>query len=384
MTSEQLQKLFKQYKESALYHRYITNHHIEPLIKRFDDLATIKLLGQSVLNQPIYSIQIGHGKKRLLMWSQMHGNESTTTKAIFDMLNTLLSSNDDIKHILDAVTILIIPILNPDGAKAYTRLNANGVDLNRDAQDVSQPESKLLRQVFDDFKTHYCFNLHGQRTIFSAGTSSFPATVSFLSPAQDEARTVTKNRRMAMEVIVAMNTILQSVIPNQVGVYDDAFNIHCVGDTFQSFNVPTILFEAGHYGQDYARETTRAFIYMSLITALNYIANHDVNGEHSKAYFNIPENKKCFYDLIIRNALVHVDSDYVQQDIGILYKEVLEDDTIVFKPKIEKIGDLTGYYGHREIDAKGHKVYSLNKMPIQIGHENDFVILNNEKISLLL
>jgi hypothetical protein len=384
MTSEQLQKLFKQYKESALYHRYITNHHIEPLIKRFDDLATIKLLGQSVLNQPIYSIQIGHGKKRLLMWSQMHGNESTTTKAIFDMLNTLLGSNDDIKHILDACTILIIPILNPDGAKAYTRLNANGVDLNRDAQDVSQPESKLLRQVFDDFKTHYCFNLHGQRTIFSAGTSSFPATVSFLSPAQDEARTVTKNRRMAMEVIVAMNTILQSVIPNQVGVYDDAFNINCVGDTFQSLNVPTILFEAGHYAQDYGRETTRAFIYMSLMTALDYIATRDVNGEHSKAYFNIPENKKGFYDLIIRNALVQVDSDYVQQDIGMLYQEMLKGDTIVFKPKIESIGDLEGYYGHREIDAKGQQVYSMNKTPIQVGYENDFVILNNEKISLLL
>jgi len=181
-----------------------------------------------------------------------------------------------------------------------------------------------------------------------------------------------------------MNTILQSVIPNQVGVYDDAFNINCVGDTFQSLNVPTMLFEAGHYGQDYARETARAFIYMSLITALNYISNHDVRGEHSKAYFDIPENKKGFYDLIIRNALVEVDSDYIQQDIGMLYQEVLKGDTIVFKPKIEVIGNLTGFYGHREINAEGHKVYSLNKKPIQVGHENDFVILNNEKISLLL
>ena len=384
MTSEQLQKLFKQYKETALYHRYITNHHIEPLIKKIAGFTTIKLSGQSVLNQPIYSIQIGRGKKRIFMWSQMHGNESTTTKAIFDMLNTFASNNDHTKHILETCTILIIPILNPDGAKAYTRLNANGVDLNRDAQDVSQPESKLLRNVFDDFKPHYCFNLHGQRSIFSAGTSSLPATVSFLSPAQDKARTVTTNRRVAMEVIGAMNTILQSVIPNQVGVYDDAFNINCVGDTFQSLNVPTILFEAGHYGLDYERETTRAFIYMSLMTALNYISTRDVNGEHSNGYFDIPENKKCFYDIIIRNTLVEMDSDYAKQDIGMLYQEVLEGDTIVFKPKIEKIGDLTGYYGHREIDAKVKQVYSLNKIPIQIGHENDFVILNNEKISLLL
>jgi hypothetical protein len=384
MTSEQLQKLFKQYKESALYHRYITNHHIEPLIKRFDDLATIKLLGQSVLNQPIYSIQIGHGKKRLLMWSQMHGNESTTTKAIFDMLNTLLGSNDDIKHILDACTILIIPILNPDGAKAYTRLNANGVDLNRDAQDVSQPESKLLREVFDDFKTHYCFNLHGQRTIFSAGTSSFPATVSFLSPAQNEACTVTQNRRVAMEVIAAMNTVLQNVIPNQVGVYDDAFNIHCVGDAFQSLHVPTILFEAGHYAQDYEREHTRGFIYMALLTALDYISNHKVHGDKAHSYFEIPGNEKCFYDLIIRNAVVQDSSDTKSQDIGILYQEVLQDNHIIFKPKVEIIGHLNGFYGHREIDAEGKAVLNLEGAPIQVGYENDFVIWNNEKISLLL
>ena len=61
-----------------------------------------------------------------------------------------------------------------------------------------------------------------------------------------------------MEVIAVMNDALQNIIPNQVGVYDDAFNLNCVGDTFQSENVPTILFEAGHYANDYAREKTRS------------------------------------------------------------------------------------------------------------------------------
>lgn len=384
MTSEQLQNFFKQHKETSLYHRYITNHHIEPLIKKAADFTSINILGHSVLNRPIYSIQIGQGKKRIFMWSQMHGNESTTTKAIFDLLNTFTRNNKYAKHILEVCTILIIPILNPDGAEAYTRLNANGVDLNRDAQDLSQPESKLLRQIFDTFKPHYCFNLHGQRTIFSAGTSSFPATVSFLSPAQDEACTVTKNRRVAMEIITTMNTVLQSVIPNQVGVYDDAFNINCVGDTFQSLDVPTILFEAGHFAHDYERETTREFIYIAFITALDYISKHDINTEESNKYFEIPENQKYFYDILIKNAFVQVDSDYIKQDIGVLYEELLDGDTILFKPKIESIGDLEGYFGHREINAKGQKVNFMEKAPIQVGHEIDFVILNNEKISLLL
>ncbi len=104
------------------------------------------------------------------------------------------------------------------------------------------------------------------------------ATVSFLSPAQDAACTITPNRKVAMEVIAVMNATLQQLIPNQVGVYDDAFNINCVGDTFQSENVPTILFEAGHFKDDYARDVTREYIYTSYLVSLNYIALNEVTG----------------------------------------------------------------------------------------------------------
>jgi murein tripeptide amidase MpaA len=43
-------------------------------------------------------------------------------------------------------------MLNPDGADMYTRLNANEVDLNRDSQNLTQPESKVLREIFDLFQ----------------------------------------------------------------------------------------------------------------------------------------------------------------------------------------------------------------------------------------
>jgi hypothetical protein len=59
----------------------------------------------------------------------------------------------------------------------YTRLNANEVDLNRDSQNLTQPESKVLREIFDLFQPHYCFNLHDQRTIF--GVSTGKPAVSF-------------------------------------------------------------------------------------------------------------------------------------------------------------------------------------------------------------
>jgi len=262
MDIESLKLLFLTFKEKSLFGRYIISTHISPLLDKHKQIAKIAIIGQSVSNEDIYSIKLGSGSKKILMWSQMHGNESTTTKAIFDFLNCCSTPDKLIKSILKNCTICIIPILNPDGAKAYTRVNANNIDLNRDAQNLSQPESVFLRRIFENFQPNYCFNLHGQRTIFSAGKTNKSAVVSFLSPAQNKERSITHNRKIAMEIIGKMNMQLQKITPNMVGIYDDSFNLNCVGDTFQSMHVPTILFEAGHYPEDYNREKTRELIFI--------------------------------------------------------------------------------------------------------------------------
>ena len=379
MNIELIKSLFLKHKESSLNHRYITNHNIEPLLSKLKKNSIVNSIGKSVLGSPIYSIKVGTGSKKILLWSQMHGNESTTTKVIFDLLNTLLNQDSGIKHILDVCTLNIVPILNPDGAAVYTRINANEVDLNRDAQALTQPESKVLRAIFDEFKPHFCYNLHGQRTIFSAGNTNNSATVSFLSPAQDKECTITPNRKVAMDIIGVMNEMLQKVIPNQVGVYDDAFNLNCVGDTFQSENVPTILFEAGHYSNDYGREKTREYIYMSMLESLNYIANNTIDGSLYEAYFKIPENEKRFFDVIIRNAKVKNDKI---KDIGIMFQEKLIDGKIEFIPKVEKIGKLENFYGHKVLDANKSMVLNEYGDCVKVNYENVFVIINNKKIAL--
>lgn len=385
MEIEILKTLFKQYKEHGLSHRYITNTHIEPLISKLESRILVETIGSSVNGKPIYAFTIGQGSKKVLMWSQMHGNESTTTKALFDVFNTLVSNSSVIEHIVNACTVYVIPILNPDGAEAYTRVNANSVDLNRDAQTLSQPESMVLRQAFQLFKPHFCYNLHGQRTIFSAGNTNNPATVSFLSPAQDDLCTVTDNRKIAMEVIGVMNSMLQTLIPNQIGVYDDAFNINCVGDTFQSEHIPTMLFEAGHFPNDYGRDKTREFIYYAILESLDYISKNRVDGSHHESYFKIPQNDKCFFDIIIRNANIYSNGQAVGfKDIGILYQETLKDGAIEFIPKVEKIDDLSGFFGHKEINAEGHQVVTKYDMDLQVGHEIVFVAINNKKTSFLL
>ena len=81
--------LFLKVKEQSLFGRYITNNHIEPLLENLRLDFNVSIIGKSVNNKSIYSVEVGTGPKKILMWSQMHGNESTTTKALFDLFNFL-------------------------------------------------------------------------------------------------------------------------------------------------------------------------------------------------------------------------------------------------------------------------------------------------------
>ena len=138
-----------------------------------------------------------------------------------------------------------------------------------------------------------------------------------------------------MSVIVEICNIMKSELPNGIGRYDDDFNLNCVGDTFQNFGVPTILYEAGHYPNDYNREEVRRFIFIALLKGLDVISK-GVDIANYEDYFKIPENTKSFYDIIIRNAKLS-EEDSELKTIAIQYKEVLNGNKLGFRPTVESI-----------------------------------------------
>jgi len=274
------EKLHAQYKQNQVSGRYLKSDILEATFATWElHLAKVKS-GKSVLGKTINSYRIGTGSVKVLMWSQMHGNETTTTKALIDFVHFLTSNSVEAKCILEHYCFCIVPVLNPDGSEVYTRVNANGVDLNRDFQDVSQPETRFLMDVFHHFTPHFCFNLHDQRTIFGAGINGKPATISFLAPSFDEKKTYNEVRLKAVAVINKMNTVLQQLIPDQIGRFDDAFNVNCAGDTFQALEVPTILVEAGHFPSDYPREITRRYVFIALVSAFECTDKNFTSESH--------------------------------------------------------------------------------------------------------
>lgn len=376
-------RIFRDYKEDRLSGRYLTNKHIEPILDDLKSVFDISIVGQSVLGKPIYSIKIGNGSTRVFIWSQMHGNESTTTKAVFDFVSFLKSDETFAKTFKETFTYYILPIVNPDGAELYTRENAVKVDLNRDSVNLSQPESKVLREAFECFKPHFAYNMHDQRTIFGLGdVDPKPATVSFLAPSYNAEREINEPRQIAISVIAAMNETLQKVIPGQVGRFDDGFNINCIGDMFQSLGVPTILFEAGHYQNDYMREKTRYFVFIAILSGFLAIHENVIVIQKTDDYFKIPQNKINFYDFMYKNVKINYENKEKITNFASHYKEVLIDDSVIFEAYIREVGELEGFYGHIEYDCNGALFTDKNgnnlpkseeKADFNIGTSKEFV-----------
>ena len=87
------------------------------------------VLARSVKGRAIRVVELGRGPLWIALIGGIHqGDESNTT----DLVNLLLDHfSQNLDEIPEEVGLAFIPDLNPDGAAAGTRTNANGVDLNR-------------------------------------------------------------------------------------------------------------------------------------------------------------------------------------------------------------------------------------------------------------
>lgn len=103
---------------------------------------------------------------KVLVIGCMHGDEPQGEY----LINEYLKDNSDTK-------ISFIPCLNPDGVKAQTRVNSNGVDLNRNFptknwelteknnfyggnEPASEIETQFLISVIEEFKPELILTLH--------------------------------------------------------------------------------------------------------------------------------------------------------------------------------------------------------------------------------
>ncbi|MEO6347298.1 MAG: M14 metallopeptidase family protein [Aquaticitalea sp.] len=361
MTSS-LYDSYSKYKEPSLDNRRIKQEDIKPLINKLksNPAYTVKKVGESIKGKNISLISIGTGDTSVFLWSQMHGDEPTATQAIFDIFNFLNSSDfkAEKEQLLSKVTLHFLPMLNPDGAEVFTRRNALGIDINRDALMLQSPEGQILKRIRDSLDADFGFNLHDQSTNYNTERTDKPATLSYLAPAYNYEKEINEVRGNAMKVIVFMNNIIQNYAPGQVGRYNDDFEPRAFGDNIQKWGTSAILIESGGYKNDVEKQEIRKLNFVSILSACYIIANGEYKNIPIEDYEKIPQNDSKLFDLKIERFTHNLlGKDYIL-DIGITHLEIEDKDHENFYNvgRIVEKGDLSTYYGYETLDATGYRL----------------------------
>jgi len=359
---QRLSNSYTNYKEKKITHRRFQHRDIVPILQGLERPFTVQEQGKSIEGRAIYSVTVGKGEKTVLLWSQMHGDESTATMALFDMFN-FLAADDEFNamrdNLLEELQIVFIPMLNPDGAERFQRSNALGIDLNRDALRLECPESRLLKRMRDELDADWGFNLHDQSRYYAAGNNPHTAAISFLAPAYNYEKEINPVREKSMRMIGEMNAVLQQYIPGKVARYNDDFEPRAFGDNIQKWGTSTILIESGGLKGDIEKQELRKLNFISILTALHSIASGQVGDLPVKAYDNIPFNESnAFHDLILREVQVLNNGNWYKVDVGIRRRELGGDTPMpyFFDAYIHDLGDLSTFYAYESISGRGKRL----------------------------
>jgi len=359
LTYKNLFSLYPEYKEDSITSKYIPHDYLKNLIENLPrQLFKIKKAGKSVAGKEIFSVKIGTGKTTVLLWSQMHGNESTATMAMFDIFNFFKATNSFEKFkgtILSNLTIYFIPMLNPDGAENFERENAIGIDLNRDASRLVSPESKLLKHLHEKIKPAFAFNLHDQENKHAVSENKIPAVISFLAPPFNFEREINPVRKKTMQIISEIKNVLSEFISGHIGRYSDEFEPRAFGDNFVKWGTSSILIESGGWKNEPQKQLQRKLNFVSILSGLFSIATNNYEENSIEDYNSIPENKKLMFDVLLKDLQQKIGNEFYNLDIGITREEKFDVKlkTFYIVSRIEEIGDLSGFAGYTEIDCSG-------------------------------
>jgi hypothetical protein len=324
---------------------------------------SVEQIGSSAEGRPLRHVQWGDGPVQVLLWSQMHGDESTATMALADLFAWLGHDADSwaIQQLRKQLTLHFVPILNPDGAARFQRRNAQGIDINRDAAALATPEARALKSLRDRINAEFGFNLHDQRPGYRAGDSDKGTAIALLAPPADETASLTPARQRAIGVAASIAEVLAVPLQGHLARWDETFNPRAFGDMMQRWGTSTVLIEAGGIEGDPQKQALRRYTFVAMVTGLRAIADGSYAQADSRAYSALPENGDVWPDLLIRGAtVVNPGAPAVRADVLVNFQHSLSGQN----GQIKDIGDLSAVKAREVIDASGLFVVPLEQQSL--------------------
>lgn len=142
--------------------------------------VSLETVGKSNEGRDLWLAKAGTGPVRMLFVTQQHGNEPLGTEAALQLLQRLGNGGAGWDAILQKVTLLVVPRVNPDGAERFRRQNFDpdcsgafctpgaGFDINRwhdpavAPEDNPVPEAAAVQRVYERFRPQMVVDLHHQ------------------------------------------------------------------------------------------------------------------------------------------------------------------------------------------------------------------------------
>lgn len=104
------------------YNSDILTQNIYDLLKKYP-FIDVQIVGNSVLNKPIYAIKIGNGSKQIFYSASFHANESITSLLLMKFIEDFCiayTNNQNfygysVHNLFNNYSFYIMPMVNPDG-----------------------------------------------------------------------------------------------------------------------------------------------------------------------------------------------------------------------------------------------------------------------------
>lgn len=331
----------------------------------------VEEVGRSMQERALRTVTFGNGPTTVLLWSQMHGDEATATMALADIFAWMAAPESDPlrERLARKLTVVALPMLNPDGAERFQRENAAGIDINRDARNLSTPEGRALKALRDRLQPQFGFNLHDQSARTRAGRGGPQAAIALLAPAADAERSWGPSRSRARQVAAGIARMLQAELPGRIAQYDDTFNPRAFGDLMQTWGTSTVLIESGALPNDPEKQALRRLHVAAILGALDAIATRAYAAADIHDYERLPFNAGGAYDLLVRGGhLVIPGMPPLRADVAINFQDAVARTG----GRVAEVGDLSAVTAIDTIDATGG---FLHPRPAALAREGALVWL---------
>lgn len=255
------------------------------------DAMELEVIGKTVKGRDIYMAKYISNPENptILFLTQQHGNEQLTTEGALEFIKHL--GTNKTKGVLDNVNILIIPMLNADGAmgdvnfsldnyladgdRHLTRYNANNVDLNREhdkATSEMEPEARVLHEnVFAKYNIDYMIDLHHQGTRSETEGELVSGSILYPTNANVKPEVLEGSKKLGSVVYQT----LENTGWGHIGKYNggNGENIGRNGAAVR-YGISTLLFEmrgmSDHYIESYALgQKSNGYLIKQTITTLD-------------------------------------------------------------------------------------------------------------------